>query len=139
MDAESTLALAADEAAVHAFLADNEGTMETDASVAALYWLTLRPQAVPAEKFFVRLAWTLYPHRPPSVSFADGIGGALGIMHAWPLIAGYRAPGDICKPFTAEGFSLHPEWTWPVSGNPFLWVVTVLQDDFDTKYSGRAA
>jgi hypothetical protein len=139
MDTETALALADDEIAVNSFLAENGGAMARDPAVPGEYWLTLRPRPSPHEQFYVRVAWTVYPHRAPSVLFADCVGGALGIARAWPSISGYRAPKDICKPFTAEGFALHTEWVWPTSGNPFLWVVTVLQDDLDTKYVGRAA
>ncbi len=71
--------------------------------------------------------------------FAEAVGGAVGSARAWPSIPGYQPPSRICKPFTAEGFAAHAEWVWPTTGNGFLWVVTVLQDDLDTKYAGRAA
>ena len=137
MDIESKLALEEHEPAVIAFLADNDGSMEKDGAVEGQYWLTLRPRSAPQERFYVCLRWTVYPHRAASVRFADAIGGPFG-MHAWPAIPGYRAPNDICKPFTAEGFAAHTEWVWQTTGNPFLWTVTVLQDDLDTKYTGRA-
>lgn len=56
------------------------------------------------------VVWTRYPDDPPSILFADAIGGRLGITHAWPVSPGYRAPNDICKPLSAEGYALHPEW-----------------------------
>jgi hypothetical protein len=91
-----------------------------------------------------RIAWTRYPQNAPSVKFADGVGGTLTVTKAWPVIAGYR-PGnfDICKPLTAEGFALHAEWrtgphAWSATGNPFLWVVSQLQDDMNHRYQGRS-
>jgi hypothetical protein len=47
-------------------------------------------------------------------------------------------------PFTAEGLALHPEWrtgpdAWTPTPNPYLRVVTQLQDDLDNRYAGRAA
>lgn len=78
------------------------------------------------------------------MKFASAVRGSLEKTSAWPLISGYR-PGsfDICKPFTAEGFGLHKEWqngpeAWPITGNPFLWVAQVLQNDLDEHYGGRS-
>ena len=101
------------------------------------------PRSAPTERYHPRLAWRSYPDAAPSVLSADGVGGALGITSAWPQIPGCRAPNDISKPFTAEGFALHPEWAsgpdaWPTDGNPFLWVVETLQYDLDNAYAGRA-
>ena len=138
MDVESRLALADHEPAVIAFLEENEGALDRDGAVDGQYWLTLRPKSTPQERFYVCLAWSVYPHRPASVRFADAVGGAFGVPHAWPSIPNYRVPNDICKAFTAEGYAAHPEWRWSTDGNPFLWTVTVLQDDLDTKYTGRA-
>lgn len=145
MDLESTLALEENEAAVVAFLGDNGGLLTRDEDDKNRYWLTMRPRSAPEERFYPCLVWSAYPHHPPSVKFADGIGGRLTVTEAWPVITGYR-PGnfDICKPFTAEGFAAHPEWqtgleAWKATGNPFLWVVHVLQDDMDLRYQGRSA
>lgn len=92
----------------------------------------------------MRVAWERYPAAPPSVKFADAIGGRLDVTSAWPMIPGYR-PGsfDICQPFTAEGFAIHAEWQqgpdrWPAAGNPFLWVAEILQRDLDHRYQGRS-
>lgn len=144
MDVESSLALAEDEAAVSEFLARNGGILERDKSDDGGYWLTMRPRSAPTERFYVRVKWFRYPHAPASVKFADAVGGSLNVTKAWPNISGYR-PGsfDICKPFTAEGFALHPEWAagpqaWPVTGNPFLFVAETLQGDLDHRYGGRA-
>ena len=145
MDLESTLALEEDEPAVVAFLGENGGLLERDENDKSRYWLTMRPRNAPEERFHPCLTWSTYPHHAPSVKFADGVGGSLAATKAWPMIDGYR-PGsfDICRPFTAEGFALHPEWqngteAWQATGNPFLWVVHVLQDHLDLKYQGRSA
>lgn len=145
MDLESSLALEDDEAAVRAFLLDNEGTLQQDPDAPGRYWLSMRPRSAPAERYHVSVTWTIYPHRAPSLKFADRVRGNLAVTAAWPLIPGYRAGSfDICKPFTAEGFGLHPDWergpeAWRPTGNPFLWVAQVLQDDLDNRYGGRAA
>jgi hypothetical protein len=144
-DQESLLNLAADEAAVVAFLADNDGRLSRDGQDGAVYWLRIRPAGTPTEVYYVRVAWSAYPHEAPSVKFADSIGGSLAITSAWPVIPGYRpASFDICKPMTAEGYALHAEWrsgpdAWPTAGNPFLWVAEILQYDLDNYYGGRAS
>jgi hypothetical protein len=144
MDLESRLALEADEAAVEAFLAEHDGLVQRDEQVPGRYWLTMRPRSASAERFHVCVGWNVYPHRPPSVTFADAVGGNVAVPWAWPAISGYAAGSFICKPFTSEGFGRHPEWergpeAWRPTGNPFLWVVQVLQDDLDHRYGGRAA
>jgi hypothetical protein len=144
-DAETLLNLKTDEDEVVKFLAENGGRLDRDKADAAIYWLTLRPRADPNEGYVVRVAWHSYPHRPPSVKFADAIGGSLTTTSAWPVIAAYRpASYDICKPFTAEGFALHPDWesgpqAWRTNGNPFLWIVQTLQSDLGDGYAGRSA
>lgn len=144
-DIETQLSLERDEAEVIALLTDHAGGLARDATEAGVYWLTLRPLSVPEERFHVRISWRAYPHSPPSVRFADQIGGSLTVTAAWPMIPGYR-PGsfDICRPFTAEGYALHPEWAnggtaWPTEGNPFLWVVETMQFHLDNEYQGRSA
>ncbi len=139
MDLESKLSLERDEPAVLAFLEENEGTCKREEGTDGVYWLTLRPKRARAELFYVRVAWSVYPHHAPSVLFRDGAGSPTGSARAWPDIPGYQ-PGNnrICKPFTAEGMAAHREWRWTSDGNPFLWVVTVLQDDLDTKFTRRA-
>jgi hypothetical protein len=145
LDEESRLNLEDDEAAVRAFLREHGGSLKRDPEESGTFWLTLRPRTDPDELYAVRVAWTAYPHEPPSVRFASSVRGSLTTTSAWPTIAGYRpASFDICKPFTAEGFSLHPDWrsgpdAWRTTGNPFLHVVTVLQFDLDNNYSGRSA
>lgn len=145
LDRESELNLKDDEAAVVAFLADHDGRLELDATESGVYWLTMRPRSELEERYSVRVAWSTYPHQPPSVRFATAAGGALDVTSAWPTIPGYR-PGsfDICKPFTAEGFVIHGDWqtgpqAWRTSGNPFLFVASTLQYDLDNHYTGRSA
>jgi len=144
-DQETLLNLADDEVAVVAFLSGHDGHLAQDTGDPAVYWLTVRPCSVPPEIYYVRLAWTAYPHSPPSIKFADSPGGTLTVTRAWPLIPGYRATSfDICKPLSAEGYGLHPEWqrgpdAWPTTGNPFLWVVEMIQFDLDNSYTGRAS
>jgi len=144
LDVESRLALDEDEAAVVDFLARHGGAVTTDTADRAIRWLSLHPRSAPTETYFVRLRWTSYPHAAPSVTFATAVDGQIGIGSAWPQIPGYRAPSDICMPFTAEGLALHPEWgsgpdAWTPSPNPYLRVVAQLQDDLDNRYAGRAA
>lgn len=145
VDAETRLNLEADEAAVREFLEEHHGRLDRDPNEPGVYWVTLRPRSAPREEYYARVAWSGYPHHPPSVKFADRIGGNLNITGAWPLIPGYRVTAfDVCKPFTAEAFGWHPEWSagadaWKSSGDPFLWVVSVMQHDFDTAYEGRSA
>lgn len=144
VDQETRLNLEADEPAVAAFLAENDGRLVRDADDPAIYWLTMRPQGAPAERYYLRLVWTAYPHAAPSIKFADSIGGSVSVTAAWPVIPGYRAGSfDICKPMSAEGYALHAEWrsgpdAWPTIGNPFLWVVGQLQYDIDNQYGGRS-
>jgi len=142
-DAETLINLAEHEGAVAEFLAEHAGRLVRDEDDPSIYWLDMRPRSAPDERYYPRLVWRAYPQAAPSVLFAEGICGALGVVRAWPQITGYRPPNDICEPFTAEGFALHPEWNtgpdaWPTEGNPFLWVVETLQFDLDNGYSGRA-
>ncbi len=141
-DAETLLNLTADEAAVVEFLAEHDGRLHVDGEDPSTYWLDLSPRTDHQERYYARIAWRSYPHAAASVLFADAIEGGLGISRAWPQIPGYRAPNDICKPFTAEGYAIHSEWAtgpdaWPVDGNPFLWVVETIQYGLDNEYSGR--
>jgi hypothetical protein len=145
LDDESRLNLEEDEAAVRAFLEDHGGCLDRDPDESGTYWLTLKPRSGPGEVYVARVAWMTYPHEPPSVRFASGVRGSLTSTSAWPTIPGYRpASFDICKPFTAEGFNLHPDWrsgpeAWKTTGNPFLYVATVLQYDLDHNHTGRSA
>jgi len=145
IDRETQLNLLQDSQAVAQFVIANDGATACDCDDRGVYWLVLRPRSTPTEHFVARVVWERYPPAAPSVKFATGIGGQLDVTSAWPLIDGYR-PGsfDICRPFTAEGYNIHPEWRtsserWPADGgNPFLWVVTTLQYDLDNGYRGRS-
>jgi hypothetical protein len=145
IDIETRWRLEADVAAVAAFLAENDGAVEADSVEQGVYWLTMRPRTVPPERYYVHVAWERYPGAPPSVGFATAIGGELNVTSAWPLVPNYRPPSfDICMPFTKEGFALHSEWAggreaWQTTGNPFLWVVELMQDHLDRLYQGRSA
>jgi hypothetical protein len=145
VDVETKLALEADEPAVRELLEEHNASLLMDGQDSSIYWLTLRPPQALEEEYIVRIAWEGgYPHAPPSVKFADGVGGRLNVSSAWPIIPGYR-PGelDICQPFTAEAYKVHPEWVegpeaWPAAGNPFLWVVEQLVGDMTARYQGRS-
>lgn len=141
VDTESSLNLKADFSAVAQFVTENKGLI-SDNETSGIYWLTLHPKDAPAESYIARVEWESYPHMPPSVSYVNEVGGSESTMSAWPTISGYRAPKDICKPFTAEGYKAHPEWVngseaWVTKGNPFLFVVNTLQADLDYSYTGR--
>lgn len=144
-DHETLLNLADDEAAVAAFLVGSGGRLDRDAADPATFWLTTTPVSAPRETYYIRVTWSAYPHQPPSVKFADALGGSVTVTRAWPVIPGYRsASQDICKPLSAEGYALHSEWrsgpdAWPTTGNPFLWLVQALQHDLDNHYTGRAS
>lgn len=141
---ESELALEADAEAVAAFLREHGGRLHGGEGSSGVCWLALVPTSDPDETYFARLAWSEYPGAPPSVKFARSIGVAVDDdPRAWPVVPGFRAQSfDICMPFTAEGFALHPEWAgtseaWRSAGNPFLYVAATLQRLLDTQYSGR--
>lgn len=143
MDIESSLRMERDLPAVETFLAAGGGALicrPEDPS--GLFWVDLRVgDEIP---FTVRIEWATYPSRPPSVLFAEGVGGATTVASAWPRSNGYRAPNDICKPFTAEGHRLHPEWSrgahaWRDTGNPFLFVVETIDADLHRARGARAA
>jgi hypothetical protein len=143
-DVETELALADDAPAAAALASDAGAILEPDGADPLVWWLTLVPRAAPGERYFARIGWARYPHSPPSVRFAAAVGGRLDSTSSWPVIAGYR-PGafDICQPFTAEGFAVHPEWVagpeaWTGTGNPFLWIVSILVHDFCDRYQGRS-
>jgi hypothetical protein len=142
---DTLLTLQADEEAVASYLGEFDGLILRESESPESYWLVLRPVSAVGERFYVRVVWTAYPDSPPSVRFHDGVGGAAGSMCAWPVIPGYRTGSwDICKPFTLEGYAVHPEWrqgphAWQSSGNPFLYVVQTLQNDLNHNYAGRHA
>ncbi len=151
LDAESALNLDEDEGEVVAFLAEHDGVLERDDRVPggtgdpAVYWLTIRPRTHRGERYVVRVEWESYPYQPPSIKFTDQVRGSLTATRAWPVMTGYRANSfDICRPMCKEGYGIHPEWrqgstAWPTDGNPFLWVVQMLQFHLDNDYQGRAA
>lgn len=145
MDVESRLRLDRDLPAVQAELAARGGWLERRADdPPGLYWTVLHPANPDRAPFVVRIAWMVYPDREPSVLFAASVGGGTTDSAAWPAAQGYRAPNDICKPFTAEGQAVHAEWrtgvhAWRADGNPFLYVVQTLLDDIDRVDGARAA
>jgi hypothetical protein len=145
MDRESELNLAQDAPAAAGFLAGRGGCLHLPLpGEDGVWWAELHPAAEQQETYTVRIGWRSYPSAPPSIKFVHKIGGPLGDPHAWPVTAGYRPTQlDVCKPFTAEGFALHPDWeastsAWAVTGNPFLGVVRELQRDLNSpSYNGR--
>ncbi len=151
MDFESRLRLEADAAAVGAALEANGGQLvhrrgdgePPEVDPPGLYWAFIQPQNQDAARFLARLQWTVYPDRPPSLLFATDVAGPTDVPSAWPAAAGYRAPTDVCKPFTAEGQALHTEWSngphaWRSTGNPFLYVIETVQSDIDRARGARA-
>ena len=150
LDTESRLNLDHDEPEVVAFLRENDGLLERDDHVdeggdPAVYWITVQPSSQRAEKYYIRIHWEAYPYKPPSIKFAEAIRGSLTVTRAWPSITGYRAGSfDICRPMCREGYAVHPEWSegstaWPTEGNPFLWVIAMIQFHLDNnEYQGRA-
>jgi hypothetical protein len=144
VDLESQLRLEVDQAEVHRFLTERGGRLEKRADdPIGLYWAVIQPAPADVAPFTARILWSLYPDQPPSVLFADGVGGATSIVSSWPAANGYRAPNDVCKPFTAEGQALHAEWStghhrWRAEGNPFLFVIETMQGDID-RVGGRRA
>jgi hypothetical protein len=166
VDYESQLRLERDAAVVRAALeaagghlvhrvADSDNAANHDADCGddpdapvdppGLYWAVIQPTDPDSAALFVaRIHWTVYPDRAPSVLFATEVDGPTTELRAWPAATGYRPPNDICKPFTAEGQALHPEWAtgaqaWPTDGNPFLFVVENLHDDINRVRGARAA
>jgi hypothetical protein len=145
VDVESKLRLESDELVVELLLAQGGGRLvKRVTDPIGLYWAVIQPSAPEARSFVARINWTVYPDRPPSILFADQIDGQTSVLSAWPAAAGYRAPNDICKPFTAEGHAIHPEWytghhRWRSQGNPFLFVVELLLDDINRIDGRRAA
>jgi hypothetical protein len=142
---EAQLSLEADVAAVVVALDGYDGTVLRDEHAEGLYWLVLKPSSDPRERFYARVEWADYTTLPASVRFCDGIRGPSEVNRAWPNIPGYRLGAfDICQPFTAEGFAVHPEWTngpeaWRPTGNPFLYLANRLQFDLNNRYQGRHA
>lgn len=142
LDLESKTNLQADRKAVAALLKQHGGRLHDDADD-SVCWLELIPASDRDQTYVARVAWTEYPGAPPSVRFAVAVGGRTDATSAWPVVAGFRPTAfDICMPFTAEGFHVHPEWrtgteAWKATGNPFLFVASTLQRLLDTRYTGR--
>jgi hypothetical protein len=144
VDVESRLRLEADEAEVDRFLTERGGRLvKRHDDPIGLYWAIFQPTQANIAPLTARILWSVYRDQPPSVLFADGVGGATSAVSSWPAANGYRAPNDVCKPFTAEGQALHTEWAtghhrWRPEGNPFLFVIETMQDDID-RVAGRRA
>lgn len=150
MDYESLLRLESDAVAVRVALeaaggqlVRRDGNTADSTDPPGLYWAMIQPAAPNTKVFVARLLWTVYPDRPPSLLFASELGGPTNVSSAWPAAQGYRAPADVCKPFTAEGQALHSEWgngphAWRSEGNPFLYVVETVQTDIDRVEGARA-
>jgi hypothetical protein len=145
LDRESELSLVADAPAAVAFLRDRGGGLhEPLEDEPGVWWAQLRPAGDPEETYYARLGWSVYPGVPPSIKFAASLRGAITDPRAWPLAPGYRPTClDVCKPISAEGFALHPDWAhtthaWRGEGNPLLAVLRELQRDLnDPRYQGR--
>ena len=89
MDLESRLRLERDAPAVEDFLAETSGGLHhPDQSAPGLYWAVIQPRATRAAPFIARLAWTVYPSRPPSLTFAPVVGADNGGPAAWPAAGG---------------------------------------------------
>lgn len=144
-DRETELNLASDAPAAADFLAGRGGHLHWPVDGdPCIWWAEMRPAANTGETYFARIRWSVYPGAPPSIKFATAVGGSIEDPRAWPMIGGYRPPSlDICKPFTAEGYALHPDWAdtnqaWTGEGNPFVAVVSELQRDLNSPgYGGR--
>ena len=145
MDIESTITLARDVPPVAEFLSSAGGRLvRQQGEPAGLYWAVVQPAISGSPQFVARISWTVYPHRPPSLLFAPAIGMPTSDPQGWPAASGYRAPNDICKPFTAEGHALHAEWAtgphaWRNTGNPFLFVIENVVEDINRVGGARAA
>jgi hypothetical protein len=145
LDRESELNLASDAPAVTDFLAGRGGRLhEPLEGQPSVWWAELHPASDAAQTYVACLVWSVYPGAPPSVKFATGVGGGVDDPTAWPIVNGFRPTShDICMPFTAEGFALHPDWStssqaWVGQGNPFLAVVRELQRHLNSpSYQGR--
>jgi hypothetical protein len=137
VDLESRLRLERDIPPAEEFLSSAGGVLlRREQDPEGLHWAILQPRNPDRTSFTARLCWTVYPARPPSLLFAPAVGEPTGTRTAWPAAPGYRAPNDVCKPFTAEGQALHIEWSsgphaWPGTGNMLLYVLEIVQSDID--------
>jgi hypothetical protein len=145
VDLESQLRIEHDQAAAESLLAERRGYLvRREGDSAGLYWAALQPDPAGTTPFVARIQWFVYPDQPPSVLFADAVGGKTSTVSAWPAANGYRAPNDICKPFTAEGHALHADWAaghhrWRTEGNPFLFIIETMLDDINRNAGRRAS
>jgi hypothetical protein len=145
IDRESELNLVADAPAAAAFLAERGGILHEPLDAEpGVWWAQLRPAREPEVIYHIRLGWTVYPGAPPSIKFAASLGGVITQPGAWPTAPGYRPTClDVCKPISAEGFALHPDWVrtthaWRDEGNPLLAVLREIQRDLNSPaYQGR--
>lgn len=106
--------------------------------------VSLAPSGRPTEIYQARLLWSEYPGQPPSLKFRDPSTGRLDIPSAWPEGGPFRPTSFCaCVNYTAEGFSMHPEWAkdprtkWDSRGNVLLKVLRSLQHDLDFTSTGR--
>lgn len=116
--------------------------LERDPCVPLGVTAVMHPRRAPSDLFKARLRWAdLF--KPPSLKFIDLTTGADNSVAAWPRCFGFR-PGslDACLPWTAEGHSLHPEWTasgmYPQVEAPVQFALLNLQFALDNSYQGRA-
>lgn len=145
LDRESELSLVADAGAAAAFLRERGGHLHEPVDGGpGVWWAQVRPASDPHETYYARIGWSVYPGAPPSIKFATSLDGAITDPMAWPVAPGYRPTClDVCKPISAEGFALHPDWarttqSWRGQGNPFLAVVREIQRDLNgPAYQGR--
>lgn len=145
MDFESQLRLERDAEDVQSALEAAGGRLiRRDDDPVGLYWAEIKPSAPDTKAFIARIQWTIYPGRQPSVLFTPEAGGKTTSPGGWPAAPGYRVGLDICKPFTAEGLTVHPEWSngpyaWRSEGNPFLYIIEIVQGDIDRVAGARSA
>ena len=104
----------------------------------------LAPSGRATELYQARLLWSEYPGQAPSLKFRDPSTGRLDVPAAWPEGGPFRPTSFCaCVSYTAEGFSMHPEWVrdpktrWDSRGNVLLKVLRFLQDDLDFTSTGR--
>lgn len=89
-DLETEINLQADESDVRADVERHDGALLSDGGDPSVYWATLVPRGTRADRYIVRIAWSVYPHAAPSVLFAE-VGGALGFeRRCGPVTANAR-------------------------------------------------
>ena len=104
----------------------------------------MSPRGKPGEVYWAFLRWQSYPGSLPSLKFRNLTTGNEADPEAWPMLPGFRPNSlDTCVHWTAEGHSLHPEWSkgsatkHNPSGNVLFRALCFLQDDLDFSYQGR--